>query len=325
MQARNVDFSQAQATRPFKMGGELPSVCLAGDAFYKTTAPPGANWYSCSGANSWILQSSGGNYRIDFTSASEVTVSAEEHGLTAEKALIECYDAATPAQRVETDGVSADPAAGSITVRFSLPQTGYCVLAGPVGGSGEPTATGAVSSVFGRLGAITKSKGDYALADLGDVDGKHGSSRSAQMFGGGAVADGDCARFDDAGNIVSAGQPCGTGGGGTSVLAGPGIVAAGNTVAVDTAAVPAYLTQTAALTFPAMASGACSPDLTFPLLGAAAGDSVAAGWPGTLDPGLIGMMRVSNADTIAVRLCNVSAAGIPGTTLTYRATIVRSF
>jgi hypothetical protein len=59
--------------------------------------------------------------------------------------------------------------------------------------------------------AVVTAKGDYNLADLGDVNGKQGTSSQVQMFGGGTVNSDDCAKFDANGNIVSSGAICGTG------------------------------------------------------------------------------------------------------------------
>jgi hypothetical protein len=116
---------------------------------------------------------------------------------------------------------------------------------------------------------------------------------------------------------------------GKILSAGTGIVtvdAGSNTnISVDSAAVPMYLTASAALSFGAIAAGACAADRTFPLPGAAAGNSVAPGWPGGLEAGLIGNMRVSAANTIAVRLCNLSGGSVSPASATYTGTIVRSF
>lgn len=114
-----------------------------------------------------------------------------------------------------------------------------------------------------------------------------------------------------------------------SIAAGTGIatVESGGrtTVAVDSAVVPTYLTATATLNFPNIATGACATDQSFSLLGAVVGDSVAPGWPGAFEPGLLGIMRVSAADTVAVRVCNFSGAAVDPINATFRATIVRSF
>lgn len=56
-QAKNIDFSTATATKPFKTGTVLPSICTLGEAFFKTNAAAGANWYACTAPNLWSVQS----------------------------------------------------------------------------------------------------------------------------------------------------------------------------------------------------------------------------------------------------------------------------
>lgn len=56
-QAKRVDFTAATSTRPIKTGTELPATCAAGEMFFKTDAPGGANVYGCAEANQWSLQS----------------------------------------------------------------------------------------------------------------------------------------------------------------------------------------------------------------------------------------------------------------------------
>jgi hypothetical protein len=116
---------------------------------------------------------------------------------------------------------------------------------------------------------------------------------------------------------------------GTVLMAGTGVqiaeAGARTVVGVDTATVPTYAASSAVLDFGSIAAGACSADLTFAASGARAGDAVAAGWPAGLEAGLTGTMRVSAANTVAVRLCNLSGASVNPAAATYAATIVRSF
>jgi hypothetical protein len=66
--------------------------------------------------------------------------------------------------------------------------------------------------------------------------------------------------------------------------------------------------------------------MAFALTGAATGDSIAPGWPSTLEAGLAGTMRVSAPNTVEVQLCNLTGATMtPAAGQTFRATIVRSF
>ncbi len=111
------------------------------------------------------------------------------------------------------------------------------------------------------------------------------------------------------------------GGPGLSIVSLNGTVTAG----VDATSVPTYLTALATINFPSIANGLCAAEQTITVPGAAAGDSVAAGWPGGLEAGLIGNMRVSAANTVSVRLCNLSGSAVDPASALFRATIVRSF
>src|SRR3954447_12590281 len=53
-QGRNIDFTGAQWTRPFKSGSSLPATCSNGDFFFNTTSVAGQNLFSCL-SNSWSL------------------------------------------------------------------------------------------------------------------------------------------------------------------------------------------------------------------------------------------------------------------------------
>ncbi|HLK18844.1 MAG TPA: collagen-like protein [Bryobacteraceae bacterium] len=55
-QSKTVDFTGATTTKPFKSGTVLPATCTVGEAFYQTSAPAGANLYTCTSANAWTQQ-----------------------------------------------------------------------------------------------------------------------------------------------------------------------------------------------------------------------------------------------------------------------------
>jgi hypothetical protein len=112
--------------------------------------------------------------------------------------------------------------------------------------------------------------------------------------------------------------------GGGTYTQGTGISIAGSTVSVDKTSVPTYLTTTSSLSFGAIAQASCA-QLTFALTGASPGDSIAPGWPSTIESGLAGSMFVSASNTVAVRLCNLSGSSLTPAAQTFRATIVRSF
>src|ERR1017187_5931803 len=55
-QAKHIDFTAADSTRPLKTGTALPATCVQGEMFFKTDAPAGANLYGCTAANTWSVQ-----------------------------------------------------------------------------------------------------------------------------------------------------------------------------------------------------------------------------------------------------------------------------
>jgi len=60
-QSKNVDFSTAATTRPFKSGTALPATCSIGAMFYLTNATAGSNVYGCTATNVWTPEGSGGS------------------------------------------------------------------------------------------------------------------------------------------------------------------------------------------------------------------------------------------------------------------------
>jgi hypothetical protein len=57
-QTRRVDFTNADSTRPLKLGTLLPATCSSGDLFFKADAPGGSNLFGCTPANTWSVQGS---------------------------------------------------------------------------------------------------------------------------------------------------------------------------------------------------------------------------------------------------------------------------
>ncbi len=58
-QTKSVDFTGAAYTKPFKSGSALPATCGIGEAFFNSAAAAGQNFYTCTAANTWTLQSGG--------------------------------------------------------------------------------------------------------------------------------------------------------------------------------------------------------------------------------------------------------------------------
>jgi len=102
-------------------------------------------------------------------------------------------------------------------------------------------------------------------------------------------------------------------------------VVAGDGITVDATdpanpIVSAGISGSASLNFAEIQDGLMD-ELTFALVGAVAGMSVNPAWPSALTAGLLGMMFVSAADTITVRLLNMSGAPINLGALTFGATV----
>ncbi|MBZ5545088.1 MAG: hypothetical protein LAO07_15635 [Acidobacteriia bacterium] len=451
-QAKSVDFSAAGSTKPSKLGTDLPQACSLGETFLKTDAQPGNNLYVCTSANVWSVQGSQvvPNYAAPFTAAATVTVPGTTHKLNSANLMVQVYDDRTPAWLVEPDYVLINPATYDVTVSFAAPQSGMLVLSAAGGSSPAGLVGGAVSSVFGRTGAVNAQAGDYAFDQIGGAvvgaqlpaaggdlagtlitatvtglrnrpvsgaapgagqalawngtsgqwepqtvaTGSGGAGMASQLgdflatrtSGTTLVVGSNCSAatpcnvriggvvysitnsatvnlssgtgmayiyLDFAGNLtvghnlaLSCSSGCAAASGVTafpansiplftwsatsntwdptgtdrraflstkSLSAGAGIVTieAGpqTQIAVDSATVPTYLTASATLDFPNIVFETCS-ELTLSLPGAAIGDAITPGWPGSLEAGLIGMMRVSAANTVAVRLCNFSVAAL---------------
>jgi hypothetical protein len=85
LQTRDVDFSGASATKPFKSGTGLPSSCGQGEMYYRLDAAAGMNVYGCTTSNSWTLEqgppaasmaSQLGDFGVTMTSATVLSIGA---------------------------------------------------------------------------------------------------------------------------------------------------------------------------------------------------------------------------------------------------------
>jgi hypothetical protein len=158
------------------------------------------------------------NFSLNFTSA---TVLNLDHNLETQSVLVGCTDSA--GQTVIPDSVRVVDA-NRVTVNFLVAQSGRCVVNATGGGGSNG---GAVSSVFGRTGAVTAQAGDYSFSQIAGQlalnqiapSALQGNGSKIQLFSGTAAAN-DCAKFDANGNVVSAGAPCGTGSGAVSSVFG---------------------------------------------------------------------------------------------------------
>lgn len=92
---------------------------------------------------------------------------------------------------------------------------------------------------------------------------------------------------------------------------------------------PTALTGSGTINFASIADGVCLSS-TFTLTGASTtagpgggADSLVPAWPSTLEAGLFGTMLVSAANTVQVRLCNLSGAAVDPASQLFGATVIR--
>ena len=85
LQSRDVDFSAASATKPFRSGSGLPSTCGQGEMYYRLDAAAGMNVYGCTATNSWTLEQGPpaasmanqlGDFAVTRTSATTLAIGA---------------------------------------------------------------------------------------------------------------------------------------------------------------------------------------------------------------------------------------------------------
>jgi hypothetical protein len=351
-QGKSVDFSAAASTKPVSTGTALPGTCSVGQMFYLTNATPGANLYSCTASNTWTrggsVTNTGGALTVDlpvFGAGGSDSKPGTKTGAGDQVVVSQSPTIVTPAIADLTNMPHghANAAGGG--------QLGIAAIsASSLSGSGAKLGT--VTGVL-TAGDCTKFDAGGNLVDSGIGCGQanfrqtftnvtsvaliHNFNSFAIVF---ACFDNGTtpvwilpksAGMTDANTLTitfaspqSGSCVVNASGGGTNFTPGAGIAFAGSTITVNAGTVPTYLTASASLTFGAIAQAACA-QLTFTLTGASPGDSIAPGWPGSLENGLVGNMSVSASNTVAVRLCNLSGAPLTPAVQSFRATILRSF
>ena len=312
-QSKSIDFTGASLTKPARSAATLPGTCSAGELFYLSSGP----LYSCTSTNNWVKMGTvsgstnsgdcarfdangnvvdggaacggGPNFQQAFTGVASVTL---VHNLNSTGIVFACFDNGTPPLWILPKSVVLTNA-NTLTVNFASAQSGSCVV----------NANGA--------GAAPNFQ--QAFSSATSVTLAHNLNSTSVVF--------TC--FDNSTPPLW-------------ILPKSAALTNANTLTVSFASSqsgscsvnatggspePAFLTGSASLGFGAIAQAACA-QLTFPLTGANPGDTIAPGWPGTLEPGLTGTMIATSANTVAVRLCNLSGATLDPATQTFKATVI---
>jgi hypothetical protein len=131
------------------------------------------------------------NYSAAFTSQTSVTIAGSAHGYKSANLLVQCFDTGTSI--VVPYSVAINSSSYDVTIGFSAPQSGRCVVnGGGPGGTGTGTGGGSssVASVFGRTGVITAQPGDYSFPQItGSVaNSQVGTGIDAGKIGAGTVS-----------------------------------------------------------------------------------------------------------------------------------------
>ena len=155
-QARNVDFGDAIATKPFVVGTTLPVTCSIGEAFFKSNATAGENLYLCTGTDTWVLNGAAAPYVGQFLTPTDPwTVSGSIHGLGTDVEVFVQEDGGTTWRRAYSGSVAIDKKTGDVSVDWSEPRAGRVLISQLKGGhaGGGSIGGGASGGAGGILGA----------------------------------------------------------------------------------------------------------------------------------------------------------------------------
>jgi hypothetical protein len=134
--------------------GTLPSTAIAGDIAVDANA---GNVLKTFNGTTWAAAGGGGGaYASSFTSATSVTILGTAHQLNTPNLVVNCFDTETPAVEVDANTVSVNLATYDVTITFTQPQSGRCVVSS--GGSASSGSGG------GSAGATMATQlGDFAV------------------------------------------------------------------------------------------------------------------------------------------------------------------
>ncbi len=190
---------------------------------------------------------------------------------------------------------------------------GNLVSAGAPCGTGSGDVTGPAGAADGEVALFSGTTGKVLKRAAGSGVVRLASG-VLQLVGGGSE---DCVRADGTSGPCGGTVHFGAGLEGTGTAADPVRLASGGSVA-------SQAFYSASLTFGTLAAGTCA-DQSIGAAGVAPGETVAAGLPYALPAGIVGMMY-SGADTVVVRLCNVTGAAVDiPDGLTYSVRVIQGY
>jgi hypothetical protein len=339
-QARNVDFSQATSTKPFRVGTGLPNSCAQGEGYLRLDAAAGRNIYICASNNSWAPQGAAldGEYSFGLIAGTAAIGQGGTGASTASGALANLGAAPTGHTHVLTDltGIAGKHGNAQSLQVFGggALNTGDCAsfdATGNLVSAGLPCNAAPLNygQTFTAATSVTLQH-NLRTTDL-FAQCFDGANRALE-YGSLTATSSDTAAITFAAAqsgrcILSGGAPGGGASGGlASVVTGVGLTgdgSAGNPVQLDPAAVGARLSAAATLDFGSIGASSCA-ELPVPLAGARVGDEVMVGAPADVESGFVWSAYVGLNNTVTVRLCKVTAGTTDPAVRVWRATIVRS-
>ena len=282
-----VDFTGSASTAPMKAGTSLPGTCTVGQAFFKTDAAPGQNIYLCTAANTWTQVQGGGG--------SGGTVWGQITGLLSDQADLQ-------SALNSKANTSHTHAGGDITSGLVAPARL---------GSGTPNSA-------------TYLRGDGTWASIAGA-GNYGQSFTNQtsvvLTHNAGTTDVIVSCYDSSNTEIIPQAVTVTSADSVTVTFSPATT--GRCVVNSSGGVASQAVYQATLDFPAIAAGSCA-EQNITATGVVAGSTLAAGFPATLQTGLVGM-AYAGSGVVVVRICNVTAAAIDPAAATYTMRVIGGF
>ena len=154
-QSKSIDFSGANATKPFKSGTVFPSTCAVGEMFYKLDAPAGANLYGCTSVNAWTLEQSSPGSGLPSVSGNAGRVLGTDGTTASWNAL--GGDIGGPAGSVTVTQIQNRP------VSAAAPSSGQALAWNASTNRWEPSTVGTTGGGTGSGASMASQLGDFAV------------------------------------------------------------------------------------------------------------------------------------------------------------------
>lgn len=248
----------------------------------------------------WVVGGSTGIANLTVTFTAQTTV-AIPHNTGIAYGGVWCTDAS--GKKVNPGNINtSDPNTAYVT--FGANQDGTCTY-NATGGSGSGSGTGISSVTVGSSGAGVKVVKDSVGAT---VTGK-------------TLLPGSNVTFDDAADTVTVNASVSGSG---SYTAGTGIKIVGSVISLDGAVAPIFLCGTVYPAWTSITAGNYQ-DQSVTLLGILDGDALMLGQHASLAAALDASVAVTAADTVRIRLRNLSGGSITPATLPFKICTARLF